>query len=594
MSDFFDEIVGNAKKITKTVSGTVSEGVNNAQKVASKGYDFVEKKIDSGVDAAKKTVHVVKGKLESSVETGKKQLEVAQQKIENKVQKTADAVTEQTLKRALAFYSAAQKGSDAAQNVGVWLWEVLKGDFHKDPTVGQIATGMVISMIPVVDQICDVRDFYACTLEVREKPNDNLPKVMMVITVIGVVPTIGSFAKGVLKIILSILRRSFKNKRPNFHRLPAFEKDIDEVIEKALKQVRGFLNRLDVQNYLKIKKIFDPYRFVAGKIEILINEGSKNSSFVINQAKYLLGVFDKLIDYVKRFGGNHKLVKEALDEQKKLKDFINNKLPQMLKNNEILAVAIKILRKIQRRLEIESDMLFRASVDKKNLGKVWFPFFDELEAMKKKTPRWADRNVDELANQAHLLPKPPKSEAHYLKEGYPDIGKGFTTFAENSAKATEFKEGEKLYRIVSPGSADNSDCWMRESEYLKLKNKDNWRRYFAVWGSWNSNGEFVTYTVPKGGLKAWEGKAGSQVMNTASRKPDNISDTDWNKKMTEAGADEFSLEGGAIQIFLDPKSLQVSNISERKLTGWGYGDNQLGNSVDLVGVPVLKNNVNLK
>ncbi|MFC3171041.1 hypothetical protein ACFOGQ_05535 [Acinetobacter vivianii] len=56
-------------------------------------------------------------------------------------------------------------------------------------------------------------------------------------------------------------------------------------------------------------------------------------------------------------------------------------------------------------------------------------------------------------------------------------------------------------------------------------------------------------------------------------------------------AKEFSLEGGAIQIVLDPKMLQSSNISARKATGWGYGDDELGHKVDLVGVPVLKNNV---
>lgn len=487
----------------------------------------------------------------------------------------------------MAFFSSAQKGSEVAKNVGIWLWEVLKGDFHEDPTVGQVATGMVISMIPIVDQICDVRDFFACSIQVRKKPDDNLPKVMMVITIIGVVPTIGSFAKGMLKIILSVLRRSFKNVPTNFHRLPAFDKKIDETLEHALKQVRIFLNRADVQKYIQFKRIGDPYKFVAGKIEVLIIEANKNSSFVIKQAKTLLAKFDKLIGYVQRMGGNHRLVQEAIAEQKKLQDFVHNKLPTLLKNNEVHAAVMKILRKTQRRLEIESDMSFRATVNTKNLDKVWFPYLDELEQMKKKTPSWADKNVV-LKNPAHLNAKPPEKQAYFLNQGYPDIGSDFKTFAKNAAKATEFKEGEVLYRVISPGSADNSVCWMRKTEFEKLKSKDDWRRYFAVWGSWNSNGEFVTYTVPKGGLKAWEGKAGSQVLDTAGRKPQTMSQQDWNEKMEQAK--EFSLEGGAIQIVLDPKMLQASNISARKSTGWGYGDNQLG-AIDMVGVPVLKNNV---
>lgn len=569
MSNFFDDLSDNAKKIKDSVSNSVLSGVDDAQNQISESTDIIKKNIGQNIDTAKKG------------------FEAAQKQIQGVAQKATDAITEQTLKNALAFFASAQKGSEAAKNVGIWLWEVLKGDFHEDPTVGQIATGMVISMIPIVDQICDVRDFFACSIQVREKPDDNLPKIMMVITIIGVVPTIGSFAKGILKIILSVLRRNFKNVPANFHRLPAFDKKIDETLEHALKQVRIFLNRADVQKYIQFKRIGDPYKFVAGKIEILIREADKNSLFVIKQAKNLLAKFDKLIGYVQRMGGNHRLVQEAIAEQKKLQDFVHNKLPTLLKNNEVHAAVMKILRKTQRRLEIESDMTFRATVNTKNLDKVWFPYLDELEQMKKKTPSWADRNID-LKNRAHLKAEPPEKQAHFLNQGYPDIGNDFKTFAKNTAKATEFKEGEVLYRVISPGSADNSVCWMRKTEYEKLKSKDDWRRYFAVWGSWNSNGEFVTYTVPKGGLKAWEGKVGSQTLDTAGRKPQTMPQQEWNEKMEQAK--EFSLEGGAIQIVLDPKMLQASNISARKSTGWGYGDDQLG-TIDMVGVPVLKNNV---
>lgn len=82
------------------------------------------------------------------------------------------------------------------------------------------------------------------------------------------------------------------------------------------------------------------------------------------------------------------------------------------------------------------------------------------------------------------------------------------------------------------------------------------------------------------------------MMSTAGRKPDGMSQLDWDKKMDEAKS--FSLEGGAIQVVLDPKMLQASNIGARKPTGWGYGDDALGHAVDLVGVPVLKNNFYVK
>lgn len=591
----FDDIADGAKKLKKSLVNTVSDtkkAVSDGYDAAKKGVDQATRDISEAGEVVKKKVEKVGSDISKKIDSGKKKVDVTTKQIEKKVEQVSNAITDKTLKAALAFFSAAKDGSEAAKNVGIWLWEVLKGDFHEDPSIGQIATGTVISMIPLVDQICDVRDFFACANQIRDKPNDNMPKVMMAITIIGVIPVAGSLAKGTLKIILSIIRRSFRNVPPNFYKSVKFEKVFDDNLEKALKQVRVFFNRSDVLKYISFKKIGDPYKYVAKELEKLISQASKNSNIIVEKSKFLLKQFDKLIGYVERLGGNSKLVQQALEEQKKLRHFVNNELPKYLQNNEILNAALKMLKKIQRRLEIESDMAFRATVNKKNLDKVWFPYLDELEQMKKNTPSWADRNIDELAHEAHKTPKPPDSQAHFLNEGYPDIGNDFKTFAENAARATEFKEGQVLYRVISPGSADNSVCWMRETEFKKLKNKDDWRRNFAVWGSWNSNGEFVTYTVPTGGLKAWEGKAGSQVMNTAGRKPDNVSQLDWDKKIDEAK--EFSLEGGAVQIVLDPKMLQVSNISARKSTGWGYGDDELGHVVDLVGVPVLKNSVYVK
>lgn len=605
MSNYFDDIANSAKKIKDSVTDIVSKGITNAQKTASTGYDAAkkgveqtQKEISANVDAAKKKVQELGKDISKNVDIGKKKLEEAKKQIQGTAQQAGDAITDQTLKSALAFFSAAKKGSEAAKNLGIWLWEVIQGDFHEDPTIGQIATGTVISMIPIVDQICDVRDFFACAKLIKEKPDDNMPKVMMAMTLIGIIPVAGSLAKGVLKIILSIIRRAFRNVPPNFYKSAKFEKVFDENLEKALKQVRLFLNRADVLKYIRISKIGDPYKYVAKELEKLIAQASKNSNVIVEKSKYLLKQFDKLITYVERLGGNSKLVQQALEEQKKLRHFVNKELPKYLQDNEILNAALKMLKKIQRRLEIESDMAFRATVNKKNLDKVWFPYLDELEQMKKKTPSWADRNKTRLPNKAHSSAEPPDSQAHFLNEGYPDIGDGFTTFAKNKARATEFKEGEVLYRIISPDSFDNSVCWMSESEFKKLKNKDDWRRYFAVWGSWNSNGEYVTYTVPKGGLKAWEGKVGAQTLDQSRRRPKDF-DT-WSKKEQDKWNQEnaegasFSLEGGATQIVLDPKMLQVSNLSARKSTGWGYGDDDLGHVVDLVGVPVLKNSVYVK
>jgi hypothetical protein len=126
--------------------------------------------------------------------------------------------------------------------------------------------------------------------------------------------------------------------------------------------------------------------------------------------------------------------------------------------------------------------------------------------------------------------------------------------------------GTTLYRVLDPKSADNRICWMSKEEFEKLKSKDDWRRKFAVWANWNSNGEFVTYVVPPGkGLHVWEGMAASQGLKGT----------------------KYVLEGGARQIVLNPADLDKGMLGKRQKTNWVYG---LENESNLIGAPVLTNN----
>jgi hypothetical protein len=108
---------------------------------------------------------------------------------------------------------------------------------------------------------------------------------------------------------------------------------------------------------------------------------------------------------------------------------------------------------------------------------------------------------------------------------------------------------------------------MTKAEFDKLKTKDDWRRRFAVWANWNSNGEFITYTVPPGkGLHVWEGVTASQKMKGTN----------------------YVLEGGARQIVVNPDDLDKIHLGKRQPTSWGYDD--MGGSTSLIGVPIQKNN----
>lgn len=83
-----------------------------------------------------------------------------------------------------------------------WFWGVLQGDFKEDQTTGQIVVGTVISMIPFVDQVADIRDVVANLIHIRKEPNDVWRWVALIVTLIGLVPVLGSLLKGVFKLVL--------------------------------------------------------------------------------------------------------------------------------------------------------------------------------------------------------------------------------------------------------------------------------------------------------------------------------------------------------------------------------------------------------
>lgn len=101
-------------------------------------------------------------------------------------------------------------------------------------------------------------------------------------------------------------------------------------------------------------------------------------------------------------------------------------------------------------------------------------------------------------------------------------------------------------------------------------------RRFAVWANWNSNGEFVKYTVPPGKpLKVWRGETASQLLEDAR-----------GHAVKDAKGNNLWLEGGAEQMVVHPKDMDKAYMSPREFTGWGYDSFDV--EVGLVGVPILQ------
>lgn len=103
-----------------------------------------------------------------------------------------------------------------------WIWGTVQGDFNENQSPSQIAANAILGLIPVVDQIMDVRDiiagvksiveYYGMEQEQREGLEGFLGLsyeawlwLNLFIIVIGCIPEVGSLVKGVLRGLIRFL-----------------------------------------------------------------------------------------------------------------------------------------------------------------------------------------------------------------------------------------------------------------------------------------------------------------------------------------------------------------------------------------------------
>lgn len=472
------------------------------------------------------------------------------------------------LENGLAWFASAPAAwiSSGRKNFGAaaeWIWEVIQGDFAEQQSTAQVVTGTVISMIPFVDQICDVRDVVANCKKINEDTADRWAWVGLVLTLIGLFPVLGSLAKGCCKILFAYGRKSVL--RASKAALDTdFWKASKPFVETGILKLNQHLQTPAVRAALKTARIANPYKWIASKVrEVAAGLNVSALSRAFDTVLEALRYFVKLI---KQWGGTGigSRAVQLLESVQAVRALMNTRV------DSFIGPVVGWLNKLARRLDIEADMLYRANTNAVNPHIYRGVSNDAEEVVKFDTakPAWVDSGARMLHPPMRRAPSSP---------GWPDISdtsphpalKGkYDTFS--SAVPVLIPEGEVIYRVVDPASSDNSICWMRKSEFEKLKSKDDWRRYFAVKGNWNANGEVVTYTVPKGGLPAWEGPAASQEYKSGA-------------------ITKYTLEGGAAQLVIDPAKLEKELMGSRQKTNWGYTD-FCSTGVSMVGVPTLKNN----
>jgi len=112
---------------------------------------------------------------------------------------------------------------NALASAGEWTWGAAQGDFNENQTTSQLVFNTVLGVIPVVDQVLDVRDLIAGVgglidyYELDEAEQKAQPEVLglstetwrwlgLFLIALGAIPILGSVIKGVLKGLIQKLR----------------------------------------------------------------------------------------------------------------------------------------------------------------------------------------------------------------------------------------------------------------------------------------------------------------------------------------------------------------------------------------------------
>lgn len=481
------------------------------------------------------------------------------------------------LENALAWYAAAPNRwlASAREDLSAaaeWIWEVIQGDFAEEQTTAQMVTGTVISMIPFVDQLCDVRDVVANCKKINQDTSNRWAWVALVLTLIGLFPTLGSLVKGCFKVMFAYGRKAMAHAGK-----AALDADMwkasQPFVEAGIRKLNDFLARPEVRRTLSALKIDSPYKYLADQLREVA--ASLSVARLIAVFDDIIGKLKDLLDLIGKWGTSAMQTQagQLLQSIQRVRDRANNALA------DVLAPAQTYLNRLAQRLDVERRLTHRAHTNVPNPhGEIRMSLDAEIEDLRKARPEWV--KVGKRGVYPEMTREPPVPPTHF---DIGETGKGrlrgaFETF--HSVEPDLLPSGTELVRVVGPNSLDNSTHWMTRAEFDKLRSKPEWREYFAVWKHWNANGEFLTYTVPPGKkLPVWRGKTASQRL-----------DKDGVPVPADDHGNFFWLDGGREQVVVDPKTLDPEYASKREYTGWGYDDGDI--EANLVGVPILESNWN--
>lgn len=434
------------------------------------------------------------------------------------------AATEAEIRDGLAWETSTKQAEE--KSTWEWLWEAIQGDFSDNRSTGQIAFDAAISMVPVVDQICDIRDIIAnCRgiAQSKESDDNTWKYVALALTLTGLIPTLGSLLKGVLKIAFTFVRRLGLD-------------HIEKAVDLSMTWIITFLRKREVQQYLKAQKVDHVFKWLAQGVRAIQPKVTSTA---------LLKAFDDGIGTLKRLLEKVTWLPKVGDKARNaiaMVEKVRAAAPQPLKKvDELLQ---RILNAIAHRFEMEDLMLRHGILDARNIhfrGALPEARAVTLMRQAEPPPAWLSKGkAGSWAEQKLTDGKRVVEMQRKIDPDYPALSdKNITSF--HKMTPVEINGPTKIYRVTSPSNGAMGDCWVPEDVWNKIMAspdpKAAWRKYLAVWPDWNPNGQFVVLEIPAGqSVKAWRGPAASQVKKDL---PDRNLEGGWDQIIIKVGGDEY-------------------------------------------------------
>ncbi len=352
-----------------------------------------------------------------------------------------------------------------------WVGNVAMGDFNDDMTTGQIVTNAIVTAVPGIDQVADARDLVANgkALLWDRRYTEIGVWVGVFACLIGLVPSLGSLAKGVIKII-------WKN---------AGE------MGRLLVYINRALHRTGIAR-------INGYRFVKE-----LGEG------LAGKVAEVAAKFDEFLDdcaaQARRFG-----MTDLLASIETVRGMARQKFDEVAAE-----ISARIARgigqyatKAWRLLPHQSIVVRRATVMARQSFESWQETmarigFDKnaleagAEPIDDATKRWmVDSGVRSARWRTELLadPKLTPELRTFLQQ---DVGGRATDMLKTfSTKPTvvNFSESPRtLYRVIDGPEKINGSFWSRAEP---PSDEAAWRSRDAVLNGWNEGGAYVSAAVP--------------------------------------------------------------------------------------------------